>query len=77
MNESKKIIEVNATTGEQTERDMTPEEVENWEAIKLESLAFHAAQEAELQTKAAAKLAAEAKLASLGLTPEEIAAITK
>ena len=52
MNENKKMIEVNAATGEQTERDMTPEEVENWEALRLESLAFHAAQEAELQTKA-------------------------
>lgn len=77
MSENKKIIEVNATTGEQTERDMTAEEIANWESVKAESLAFYETQTAELEAKAAAKIAAEAKLASLGLTPEEIAAITK
>ena len=77
MSENKKIIEVNATTGEQTERDMTAEEIANWEAIKAESLAFHAMQTAELEATAAAKLAAQAKLQALGLTDEEIAAITK
>jgi len=77
MSEIKRMIEVNATTGEQIERDMTPEEVANWDAIRAESLALHVKQEAEAQAKADAKLAAQAKLAALGLTGEEIAAITE
>ena len=75
--ETKKIIEVNATTGEQTERDMTTEEISNWEAIKAESIEFQARIEAEQQAAADAKLAAQTKLAALGLTADEIAAITK
>jgi hypothetical protein len=61
----------NATTGEVIERDMTADELAQWEADK-------AASEAKAQAdaaKAADKAAAQAKLAALGLTTEEIAAL--
>ena len=55
-------IEVNCETGEVTERPLTAEEI--------------AANEAAAAV-AEAKANAEAKLAALGLTPEEIAALSK
>ena len=71
-----KII-VNCETGEVQELELTAEEVAQREADAI----VHAAQKAE---EAAAKVAAEeakasaqAKLAALGLTAEEISALSK
>ncbi len=56
--------------------DLTPEEIEQ-RAVDAQAVAIEKAErEAEKQAKADAKLAAQAKLAALGLTGEEIAAIT-
>lgn len=70
-------IEVNCATGEVTERPLTAEEI----AQRESDAEAHSIAEAEAEAaKAAAEIAkasAEAKLAALGLTADEIAAITK
>jgi len=77
MTDTPKAIEVNCTTGEVTERTLTAEEISQ---RAVDAAAHAAAQhEAEIATQAVAdaKASAEAKLASLGLTAEEISALTK
>ena len=70
-------IEVNCETGEVIERPLTAEEIAANEAAAIaEAAALHEA-EAAAQALAEAKAAAEAKLAALGLTAEEIAALSK
>jgi ATPase subunit of ABC transporter with duplicated ATPase domains len=68
---------VDCSTGVTTEVELTAEEIAQREA----DAAAHAVAEAERiaaeEAKAAAKAAAEAKLAALGLTAEEIAALSK
>jgi hypothetical protein len=67
------IKQYDAITNEETvtERDETSEET-----LTRENLIAQMDQEvSEIQTKAANKASAEAKLSSLGLTPEEIAAL--
>lgn len=58
----------NAQTGEVTSRELSAEEI-----AERQSLA--AAQQAAAEAKAAARQSALAKLAELGLTEEEIAAL--
>jgi hypothetical protein len=71
------VIEVDCSTGISTEREMTAEEVANMEAMRTaQASAAHEA-ETEAAAVAEAKASAEAKLAALGLTAEEIAALTK
>ena len=70
-----KVI-VDCSTGEQTVVPLTAEEIAELEAAAAQAEADRLAAEAEAQAKADAKAAAEAKLAALGLTPEEIKAIT-
>lgn len=70
MNELK-AIEIDALTGVWTERDLTVEELEQRQADLTEIATQQAAQEA----KATARASALAKLADLGLTAEEIAAL--
>jgi hypothetical protein len=72
-----KAIEVNCTTGEVVERDLTAEEIAAHEAQSAAFAAEQAAEQAKAEAKADAKLAAQAKLQALGLTGEEIAAITE
>ena len=67
-----KTIDVNAQTGEEILREMTPEEMANIEAIKKINLGKATAEKKQVDTK----LSALAKLAALGLTPEEINAIS-
>jgi hypothetical protein len=62
---------VNATTGEEIEREMTADELTVYEK-DLESAAKEAE---ELAKKEAAKTAAEAKLAALGLTTDDLKAL--
>jgi hypothetical protein len=69
--ETFKAITVDAVTGEVTERDLTAEEIADHLAIKAEA----DARQAEADAKAAARENALAKLAKLGLTAEEIAAL--
>jgi hypothetical protein len=64
-------IEVDALTGEVTERPLSEEELAQRQADELAAKAL----EAEAQAKAAARESALAKLADLGLTAEEIAAL--
>ena len=70
-------IVVDCSTGESTEVELTAEEVAELEARAAEAEAERLAAEAEAQAKAEAKANAEAKLAALGLTAEEITALTK
>jgi hypothetical protein len=75
MSQTLIAMEMNCETGEVTERPFTPEEVEAYNNMVAESEARRIAAEEEATSKAAAKASAEAKLAALGLTPEEIAAL--
>lgn len=70
-------IEVNCETGEVTERPLTAEEISANEAAAAQAEADRAAREAEAQATADAKASAQEKLAALGLTPDEISALTK
>jgi len=72
-----KVIEVDCSTGISTEREMTAEEVTNMEAIQAAEAARRHEEEAAATAVAEAKASAEAKLAALGLTADEIAALTK
>lgn len=77
MTDTPKVIEVDCSTGISTERDMTAEEIANMEAMRADAEARRIAEEEAAATTAAAKASAESKLAALGLTAEEIAALTK
>lgn len=68
---------VDCSTGEQTVVELTDEEIAQLEADRVAAEAQRAEQEAAEAAKAEAKASAEAKLASLGLTAEEIAALSK
>lgn len=69
--ETEIAIEINGITGEQTVRPLTAEEI----AFRAEVSAQFAAEQAAIEAKAAARQSALAKLAELGLTEEEIAAL--
>ena len=68
-------VEVNCETKQVTERPLTAEEIAQREADAAAAAAAEAEREAEEAAKAAAKRSAIDKLAALGLTPEEAAAI--
>ena len=68
---------VDCSTGETTEVELTAEEIAQREADAAAFAAEQAAREAEEASRLAAKGAAQQKLMSLGLTAEEIAALTK
>ena len=74
MTRPTKII-IDCQTNESIELELTDEEIAQLEADKLEAEARRNAQEAEMLAKAEAKASAIAKLAALGLTEEEAAAI--
>ena len=69
-----KVI-VDCSTGEQTIEPLTAQEVSEREAALAQAEADRAAAEAEATAKAEAKASALAKLATLGLTEEEAAAL--
>jgi len=69
-----KVI-VDCSTGEQTIEPLTADEISALEANRAQAEADRAAAEAEATAKAEAKASALAKLAVLGLTEEEAAAI--
>ena len=68
-------IEVNCATGEVTEIPLTPAEIADRDQQAAQAAADVAKREADDQAKADAKLAAQAKLQSLGLTGEQITAL--
>ena len=70
-------IEVNCETGEVTERPLTAEEIAQREADAAAAAEAQAEREAAEAAAAEAKASAEAKLAALGLTADEIAALSK
>jgi hypothetical protein len=69
-----KVI-VDCSTGEQTIEPLTADEISQFEADRAQAEADRAASEAEATAKAEAKASALAKLAALGLTEEEAAAL--
>jgi len=77
MSEVLTAIEVNCTTGEVTERPLTQDEIAQREADAQAAEARRAEEEAAKAAEEAAKASAQAKLAALGLTSEEIAALSK
>jgi hypothetical protein len=70
-----KVI-VDCATGESTTVPLTTEELAQRETDRLAWEAKEAEELAAKQAKEAAVASANAKLAALGLTPDEIAAIT-
>ena len=68
-------IEINCETGEVTERPLTAAEIAANEAAQAQAEADALAAEEEAAAKAAAKASAQAKLATLGLTADEVAAL--
>lgn len=66
---------VDCTTGERTIVDLTDEEIAEREALAAQAEADRQAREAAELAQAEAKASAQAKLAALGLTAEEIAAL--
>jgi DNA-binding NarL/FixJ family response regulator len=76
MTETLTKIVVDCSTGEQTIVPLTAEEIAQREADAQAYAEQKAIQEAEEAAKATAKASAIAKLAALGLSDTEIAAIT-
>lgn len=70
-NEILTMVFIDAITGETIERELTSEEI----AERNERIANANAEKAAAQAKAAARQSALSKLAELGLTEEEIAAL--
>jgi len=68
-------IEVNCATGEVTEIPLTAAEIAERDQQAAQAAADAAKREADAQAAADAKLSAQAKLQSLGLTGEQIAAL--
>lgn len=81
MTDTPTAVEVDCSTGIVTERPLTQEEISANEAAAAQAEADRVeaeeAAEAEAEAVAEAKASANAKLAALGLTAEEIAALTK
>jgi hypothetical protein len=71
------VIEVDCSTGISTEREMTAAEIANMQAMQADQAARQHEAETEAAATAEAKASAEAKLEALGLTAEEIAALSK
>lgn len=70
-------IEVNCATGIAVEVPLTAEEIQQRELDAIAAATAKAEADALAQAEADAKESAKAKLASLGLTQEEIAALAK
>lgn len=77
MSDVLKKLVVDVANGTSQYVDLTPEEIEQ-RAVDAQAAEIERAErEAAAQAEADAKLAAQAKLQALGLTGDEIAAITK
>ena len=76
MTDTPKVVEVDCSTGIETIREMTADEIANMEKTAAEYTARQAEEQAAAEAKASAKASAEAKLAALGLSADEIAALS-
>ena len=70
-------IEINCTTGEESIIELTDAEVAELAVQAAEAEARKAEEDAKAAAEAEAKASAQAKLAALGLTADEIAALSK
>jgi hypothetical protein len=70
-------IEINCETGVESIIELTDAEVAQLEADRAAAETAKAEEEAALAAAETAKASAQAKLAALGLTAEEIAALSK
>jgi hypothetical protein len=70
-------IEINCETGVESIIELTDAEIAQMEADAAAAEARRAEEEAAAQAAADAKASAQAKLSALGLTTEEISALTK
>jgi hypothetical protein len=70
-------IEVDCSTGVVTERELTAEEIAQREADAAAYAVRKAEEDAAKAATEIAKASAQAKLAALGLTADEIAALSK
>ena len=70
-------VVVDCSTGVETVLPLTADEIASLEVARAEAEARKAAEDAEAAAKAEAKASAEAKLAALGLSADEIAALSK
>lgn len=69
------VVEVDAATGETTERDFTPDEKAQRKADEAAAALADMEAEADRQAKEQARAAAMAKLAALGLTVGDLTAL--
>ena len=76
MTETLNKIVVDCSTGEQTIVPLTAEEIAQRELDAASHAEAESIRQAEAEAKAEAKESAQAKLAKLGLTSEEIAALS-
>jgi hypothetical protein len=72
----KKLVH-DVATGKTEYIELTPAEIAELDQMAAQAEVDRAEREVEMQAKEDAKLAAQAKLQALGLTGEEIAAITE
>ncbi len=70
-----KVIEIDCSTGESVERDMTEAELEAQAAMQAQAEEHRAAEDAAKAASDAAKASAVSKLSALGLTADEVAAL--
>ena len=75
MSEMLTKVVVDCSTGETITVPLNEEEINQVQSDRLAYQERFEKEQSELAAKAAAKASAEAKLAALGLTPEEIAAL--
>ena len=68
-------LEVNCETGAQTVIELTDDEIAQMETDRANAETDRATREAETEAKAKARASALAKLAALGLSADEIAAL--
>lgn len=66
---------IDAATGQEIDREMTDEELDQLKSDQAKAKADRAKEEAEAETKAQAKATAEGKLAALGLTTNDLKAL--
>jgi hypothetical protein len=70
-------IEIDCSTGVESIIELTDAEIAQMEADAQAAATRQAEEDAATQAEADAKASAQAKLTALGLTPDEIAALTK
>jgi hypothetical protein len=75
--ETPKVVEIDCSTGVETVRDMTAEEIAAADAMRVEFETRQAEEAAAAEATAEAKASATSKLAALGLTEDEINALVK